>query len=165
MPYFDDWGAKHMLQIHYELTVGRKKAHACAVAIMLVAHRDQIGYTQGSLRWIGISARIRPPRIPRWGDCSSTVEWINWACGLPCPSGNKFRGGWTGSQIKHGKQVTVAARTLCNLLFYGNQGGGVPKHVAYVVGNGRVVSHGSMGGPYLVRYNYRSDINQERNYI
>jgi cell wall-associated NlpC family hydrolase len=128
--------------------------------------RDEIGYTQSSSRWEGIRDRIRPPRIPRWGDCSSTVEWINWVIGAPCPSGNNFQGGYTGTQIKHGKRVAnVSATELCNLVFYSDQGGGVPSHVAYVIGKGRVVSHGSMGGPYLLPYNYRHDINQERNYF
>ncbi len=118
----------------------------------------------------------RGPPIPGsiWGDCSGTVEALYIWNGLPDPAGS---GAWqhypaaavyTGTQAAHGRRVWQPGQSLTNLragdlIFYGGPGGG--SHVAMYIGNGRVFSHGSEGGPYNSSLFYRSDVYEGRRYF
>ena len=60
----------------------------------------------------------------------------------------------------HDKNIKIG-----DLIFYGDQGGGVPKHVAISLGGRRALSHGSEAGPLIVDIDYRSDRRMTRRYI
>jgi hypothetical protein len=67
----------------------------------------------------------------------------------------------TGTLCQHGH--AVASPQPGDLVFYGS---GAPwHHVAVYVGGGRVVSHGSEGGPFLEAMDYRGDRGQIRRYV
>jgi cell wall-associated NlpC family hydrolase len=75
---------------------------------------------------------------------------------LKDPNGLNYNGwGFTGTQIQHGKRISVVQLKPGDLVFYGRHG---ISHVAIYVGNGRVVSHGSESGPLLLSTYYRSDL-------
>ena len=46
-----------------------------------------------------------------------------------------------------------------------SSGPGTGAHVAIVIGKNKIVSHGSEGGPYVLRPDYRADISQVRRYF
>ena len=134
-----------------------------------------IHYSQQANRWEGINEKYNAFRgqQPSHADCSSYTTWILWAVlvnhyGFRRDNVNNadWRSGYTGTQVNHGVRVKHKLNwRRGDLIFYGDQGGGVPKHVAMYVGNGMVVSHGSEGGPYYVPWNYRSDWASTRRYI
>jgi hypothetical protein len=135
------------------------------VAAALLAYHNAGGvhYTQGSRRWDGIKLDRRAVRgqFPAHSDCSSFATWCLWN-GLylrfhirDIVNGHDWKAGYTGTMRDHGKRVGNIPHDLLrgDCVFY-------PGHVAIVVGrkNGvpMVVSHGSEGGPYNCRYNYRN---------
>jgi peptidoglycan hydrolase-like protein with peptidoglycan-binding domain len=139
---------------------GRHKV--VATAFVGYKNRAALHYTQDGRRMEGVRQGIRPPKHPSWEDCSSFATWCYWAAGAPDPNGLRFNGfGYTGTQVQHGK--TTNNPRPGDLVFYG--GGSVPSHVAVYVGNGKVVSHGSEPGPYLLPIDYRSDRSQVRSYL
>jgi hypothetical protein len=154
-------------------------ARRVAVAAALLGYRNagNIHYTQGSKRWQGIADTrySKSGQYPNFADCSAFATWCLWN-GLYVPyrkpdvvNGAGWKAGYTGTMLGHG----VAIRNIANVrwadcVLYGRAGTS-GAHVAILVGkrNGKlmVVSHGSEGGPYLVPYNYRSDIMSIRRYI
>jgi hypothetical protein len=140
----------------------------------MVANKRIVHYTQGSRRWEGISRRMSITRgeYPKYCDCSSNATWMLWDA-MARPYGvrdlvnhTSWRAGYTGSMYQHGKQVYHDKNLkIGDLIFYGNQGGGVPKHVAVYVGGGMVFSHGNERGPFIVRLDYRNDRRMSRRYI
>jgi hypothetical protein len=137
-------------------------------------HRGNVHYTQGSKRWEGINKDLKAHQgeYPRYCDCSSFSTWCLWN-GLDhfhikdIVNGAAWKAGYTGTMLKHGKPVKHKENFLRgDCVIYG---GGVGKHVAIIVGakNGvpMVISHGSEGGPYYVRWDYRSDINVVKRYV
>ena len=139
-------------------------------------HRDEIHYTQGDGRWNGIdNHRIaKQGEFPHQADCSAYVTWCLWN-GLHVPfklkdhvNGLDWKAGWTGTLCEHGKRVShINDVRRGDVVLYGS---GAPfHHTAIIVdrkdGKPIVVSHGSEGGPYLLPYNYRSDVGQIRRYI
>jgi peptidoglycan hydrolase-like protein with peptidoglycan-binding domain len=133
-----------------------------ATAFVGYRHKEALHYTQDARRMEGVRQKIKPPRHPAWEDCSSFATWCYWAAGAPDPNGLGYNGfGYTGTQVQHGK--TTSTPRPGDLVFYG--GGTVPSHVAVYVGNGKVVSHGSEPGPYLLAIDYRSDRSQVRSYL
>lgn len=148
----------------------RKK---CMDAAMVAYHHAGImQYTQGPARWSGINQRRRAymNEYPPAADCSGSTTWILWDATRAeklgdFVNGSYWQNGYTGTQIQHGKRVSRHELLRADLVFYGNQGGGIPEHVAMYIGNGRVFSHGSPGGPRILSIDYRSDINQYRRYI
>jgi peptidoglycan hydrolase-like protein with peptidoglycan-binding domain len=125
-------------------------------------NRDSIHYTQDGRRMEGVRTHLKPPKFPSYEDCSSFATWCYWAAGAPDPNGLGYNGqGYTGTQVQHGK--TTNDLRPGDLVFYG--AGSVPGHVAVYVGNGKVVSHGSENGPYLLAIDYRSDRSQVRSYL
>lgn len=131
-----------------------------------------VHYTQGGKRWNGIrnNRDARLGTFPHWADCSSFVTWCLWnglflKYGKPDDvNGLGWKAGNTATLIQHGRRVDSPVDMLRgDLVFYGH-----PRHVAIMVGrrNGHpmAVSHGSEGGPFYVRYDYRT-VTQVRRYI
>ena len=151
----------------------KARSYARKIAVGSVKHAAAIHYSQMSNRWSGIAQKLNGLKgeYPSHADCSSFTTWILWVVlvnhfGLhpDIVNGQLWREGYTGTQVDKGVRVRHR-RAFGDLIFYGDQGGGVPKHVAMYVGWGMVISHGSEGGPYLCRINYRSDYASTRRYI
>jgi hypothetical protein len=140
----------------------RCRALVVQAAELGLAHAGQVHYRQRSgKRWDGI-ARHRDAALgqfPENADCSSYVTWCLWnglflRYGLPdTVNGQEWRAGYTGTLRVHGKGVDENDILPGDCVFYD------PPHVTIVVstlhGVPMVVSHGSEGGPYHVKYNYR----------
>jgi len=153
-------------------------AHARRVILKdvknMMAHKGSVHYSQNSNRWEGIVHRNTHLHntFPRHCDCSSTTTWMLWdAMARPygvrdLVNGANWNAGYTGTQYSHGKRVKHDSNLkVGDLIFYGDQGGGVPEHVAIYVGGGHVFSHGSERGPYILPLDYRPDRRQSRRYI
>lgn len=140
----------------------------------MVRNKENVHYSQGPRRWEGINKKLTiiEGQYPRFCDCSSTAQWMLWdAMARPygvrdLVSNSNWTAGFTGSQYKNGKAVVHDANLkIGDLIFYGDQGGGVPKHVTTYIGGGKCFSHGSEGGPYILDIDYRSDRRMTRRYI
>lgn len=156
----------------------RTEARGRAVQAALLGFKNalHIHYTQQPSRWEGIAHRkvAREQEYPHNADCSSFVTWCLWN-GLYLPykardtvNGTNWQAGYTGTMLNHGKRVKELANVQrADCVIYGHHPTG--DHTAIVVGrrDGKimVVSHGSEGGPYYVRHDYRGDIMQIRRYI
>lgn len=137
----------------------------------MLAHEPAIHYTQGSQRWEGINHRLRVVKgeYPRHADCSSMTTWLLWNAlthvkGYRIPdvvNGQNWRAGFTGTQRTHGR-VVRGKLLVGDLVHYGPGNG---SHVAIYVGGGKVFSHGSERGPYLLPVHYRRDYSHARRYI
>ena len=149
---------------------------ATRAARLALAHAPEVHYTQdrpdevrrqgGLRRWEGINGHMLASRgrFPRYADCSSFYTWCLWQLlgdGPDVVNGSGWRGGYTGTLLAHGRRADVDVEGAAVL--YGVRGS-TGKHVAYSLGNGQVISHGSEGGPYLLPYNYRSDVMAVRAY-
>jgi hypothetical protein len=141
---------------------------------LMMRHVPEIHYTQGPRRWDGINQHLTvlKGQFPRYADCSSMATWLLWdAMHRPygvrdLVNGVNWTAGYTGTQITRGKRVVHdSSLKVGDLIFYGDQGGGVPKHVAIYIGAGKVFSHGSEAGPFILPLDYRSDRRQSRRYI
>src|SRR5947207_6348351 len=123
-------------------------------------HSASIHYTQGGARWQGIADHrlAKHGRYPNYADCSAFATWCLWN-GLKVTfnvrdvvNGARWQAGYTGTMLNHGKRVR-GARKVGDCVIYGN---GFPgEHVAIYVGGGRVISHGSEAGPFLLPVHYR----------
>jgi len=141
------------------------------------SNRSRVHYTQGSQRWEGINKNFNAMQneYPKYADCSSFATWCLWN-GLFIPfrcrdtvNGAGWKAGYTGTMLKHGKEVVHLSNVLVgDCMLYGKKGT-TGAHVAIAVGkkSGKVmvISHGSEGGPYFVPYDYRSDRIGWRRYI
>jgi len=162
---------------HDRKTLARDRA--VQAAMLGFRNRGAIHYTQGGARWQGIADTrySRQGQFPNQCDCSSFATWCLWnALYVPfrvkdVVNGADWRAGYTGTMLNHG-MVVEKQRDFRrgDLVLYGN--GAPGKHVAIIVGRqgGRsgtpmVVSHGSEGGPYYIRWDYRGDIMNVRRYI
>lgn len=143
-------------------------------ARVMVDNKRYVHYSQQPVRWSGIryGLTITANQYPSVCDCSSTATWMLWdALHRPYDvrdlvNGQDWKGGWTGSMYRRGKAVVHDKNLkIGDLIFYGNQGGGIPEHVAVYVGGGKVFSHGSEGGPYILDLDYRRDRRMSRRYI
>lgn len=166
--YFDSYGVYLLLEEKKTFPVfdPKKKQRLGIVntAIFGYHNRDAIHYTESGLRMYGVRNHIKPPQVTRWEDCSSFATWCYWVAGAPDPNGLGYNGqGFTGTLIQHGTRVTHPSLSPGDLIFFGHQT--IPSHVAIYIGSNRIVSHGSEGGPYLLPWNYRSDIHSMRSYI
>lgn len=153
-------------------------AHARHLIVMsahtMVAHRDEIHYSQNPDRMEGVRNKltITKGQFPKHCDCSSTAYWMLWDA-LARPYGvrdlvahNNWITSYTGSQYKNGKGVVHDSNIkIGDLIFYGTQAGGVPEHVCVSVGGRLVFSHGSEGGPYILDLDYRDDRRMTRRFI
>lgn len=156
----------------------RQAAHARTLikkgTAEMVRRRDYCHYSQGPSRWQGIDKRMTITRkqVPAYSDCSSSSTWLLWDAiartygRRDLVNGQNWRAGYTGTQISRGKRVRHDKNIkVGDLVFYGDQGGGVPKHVAVALGGGKVFSQGSEGGPYILNIDYRPDRVAVRRYI
>lgn len=166
-PFFDDYA----MSLYNGQPVVRKaskeemiRAKIVAAALLAKAHAPLIHYTQTSKRMQGVREKIRLPKFPIWEDCSSMATWTYWAAGAPDPNGRGYDGaGYTGTLALRGRQIAEVMMKPGDLVLYGFA---YPhKHVAIYVGGGKVVSHGSEGGPYLLPTRYRADLAQCRTYL
>lgn len=162
-PHFDAYGRFLIGQVAKRIgRASNVRQRIVAAANVGYEHREAVHYTQSVQRMEGVRERIRPPRYPRREDCSSFATWCYWAASAPDPNGLGYNGfGYTGTQIQCGA-VTREPRPG-DLVFYGR--GSIPSHVAVYVGNGRVISHGSEAGPYLLALDYRRDRHHVRTYL
>lgn len=145
--------------------------HACK---LMLQHPANIHYTQGPDRWEGINKQDHAAhgQYPKHGDCSSTATWILWCALYGGPGGyhlndlvnrQNWQAGYTGTMLQHGRHIKSAPNLkVGDLVIYGP---GTGEHVAVYIGGGYVFSHGSEGGPYKLRWNYRSDVNRFKRYI
>jgi hypothetical protein len=142
------------------------------VALFALNHKRGMNYTENmGLRMWGITHRVYLPYVPKYADCSSFATWCYFACHLPDPNGPRFNynGYGYGATLRaHGK--VVSAPKIGDLVFYCYKAksglrGLLCRHVAVYVGNGKVVSFGQQGGPYLWPVHYRSDIVEYCRYI
>lgn len=164
--YFDEYGAWLMGAIPKRDDPGPDDVRARIVAAMtlLYHHRDEVHYTMSSRRMQGVRFKIRPPKFPVWEDCSSSSTWAYFVAGAPDPNGLGYNGqGYTGTLSQHGRIVPLDKAQPGDLVLYGPAW--PYHHVAVYVGHGRVISHGSEGGPYLLPVDYRSDRAQIRSYL
>lgn len=145
-------------------------------ALLGLHHASELHYTQDARRWEGINQNkiAAKGEFPQHADCSSFATWCLWnALHVPfnlgdSVNGENWRAGFTGTLATHGRLVRDQQHALRgDLVLYGHA---APyDHVAIVVyhSNGKaiVVSNGSEGGPYLLPYDYRSDVAMIRRYI
>jgi hypothetical protein len=158
---------------------GLSDAHAAeARAVILkgvdLLMRDPAGvhYTQGPDRWSAINQKLRiadGKHLTR-GDCSSTGSWLLWnalthvGVSRDLVNATAWRSGFTGTMAVHGKRVVqVEHAKIGDAVLYGP----APtfEHVAVYIGGGRVFSHGSEAGPFLLPIDYRPDRGMIRRYI
>jgi len=150
--------------------IKRIRRRVIRAAVLGVKHADRVHWTQGPRRWDGITNRCRSHRgrFPLWADNSSYVTWCLWDAfgganaGPDVVNGNRWKGGYTGTLKNHGRVVSLANAKPGDLVHYGP---GTGAHVTIVIGKNKVVSHGSEGGPHVLRPDYRSDISQVRRYF
>lgn len=154
------------------------RAHARDLIVLaahtMVKNKRNVHYSQGADRWEGIARKlsITKGQFPTHCDCSSTAQWMLWDA-MARPYGvrdlvslSRWTAGYTGSQYKNGKLVIHDENLkIGDLLFYGDQGGGVPKHVTVSLGGRLCFSHGGEAGPYILDIDYRSDRRMTRRYI
>jgi hypothetical protein len=147
---------------------------AKSAALLGYNHRDLVHYTQSVRRWDGINKDFKAYQgeYPKYADCSAYVTWCLWN-GLDhygvrdVVNAANWQGGYTGTMLEHGKQVQHQENWLVgDAVIYGSPGS-VGRHTAIIVDPdaGLCISHGSEGGPYLVKWNYRSDVLEIRRYI
>jgi putative peptidoglycan binding protein len=159
--YYDGYGIwlirKEAKQVRARAATD-KVNQSVKTAYFLLAHRNETFYTQDPyLRMRAITDKIRPPRVPRWFDCSSACTWFRWVAGLPDPNGRGYDGyGYTGTMLEHGERVSKPQPG--DMTFYRG-----PDHVVIEVGSGMVISNGSSAGPYHLPRGYRP-VYQTRRY-
>ena len=150
----------------------RARDLAVQAAFLGLRHRDAVHYTQSPQRWEGIARNLKSWRgeYPHYADCSSFATWCLWM-GLihygvrDVVNDQRWQAGWTGTMVNHGKQVVHRENVRrADLALYGDPVGR-SGHVAVCIGGGRIISHGSEGGPYLLDIDYRADLRQIRRYI
>ena len=153
----------------------RARERATQAALLGRDNAAKIHYSQKPKRWEGIKNRLnaRRGKFPKNADCSSFVSWclfngleLGFSTG-DVVNGAGWTGGYTGTMRSNGLRVEHEANLLRgDCVHYGD---GETAHVTIVVGKvggvPMVVSHGSEGGPYYTKYNYRSDIKEFRRYI
>lgn len=137
-----------------------------------LARAPSLHYTQGAKRWDGIARRLKAwkGQCPSYADCSAFATWVLWNALdhfhlKDIVNGASWQAGYTGTLLTHGREVKRGwFKKPLDLVIYG-QPGSNGEHVAVYVGGGKVISHGSEGGPYLLPWNYRPDVQSVRRYI
>lgn len=94
--------------------------------------------------------------LPVWEDCSAFFTKCCKFAGFKDPNGFGYNGaGYTGTIAAHGTRLSDISQAKPGAaVLYGSPPG--YEHVAAYIGGGRIVSHGSEGGPYFLPYDYRS---------
>lgn len=149
----------------------RARDLATRAAILGLQHAPSVHYTQGTKRWEGITKHLKAWRgeYPKYADCSAFATWCLWN-GLDhygvrdTVNGQDWKAGYTGTMLKHGKPVAHESNVLRgDLAIYGTAWPG--EHVAFCIGGGLVISHGSEAGPFKLPLHYRSDLLEIRRFI
>jgi hypothetical protein len=159
-PFFDEFA--FLLYVgHVPGGTNRDKTRAAIVANLLwgYAHRGDIHYRMSR----PVDGLHNKHKLPLFTDCSGFVtDCYVWER-LPNPNGDGALM-YTGTLSQHGQFVhSIANAEPADLVIYGHK---YPyDHVAGYIGHGKVISHGSEGGPYLLPIDYRSDRNQIRSYL
>jgi hypothetical protein len=160
MPFFDNYGAWLMGRSQGEgpgLTVRQKVVNEAQWGYN---NRNEIHYEQ-----------VRPMRslnrghkLPQTMDCSEFATVCYRRAEAPDPNARGYDGyGYTGTLSQHGRLVSLSQARPGDLVFYGSAW---PfSHVAVYAGFGKVFSHGSEGGPYLLAVDYRRDRRAIRSYL
>ena len=128
-----------------------------------VQNRNQISYSQ-------VRPYPKSARLPLRTDCSGSATHILFMAGCKNdPNGRNYDGqGYTGTMYQRGTKVSLGAVRPGDLVFYGNQGGGVPSHVIIVIGPGdRAMTFGGWPPQFVNastywRYNLRTDVGARR---
>lgn len=82
---------------------------------------------------------ITGPKYGHRDDCSSWFASVYYSAGLPDPSGQEFKAGWTGTLVEHGTQISKP-EIGCAVIY----GSGSGHHVEMYVGPGsKTIGHGS----------------------
>lgn len=153
----------------HRLEARRIVAHGAG---LMLAHPQAVHYSMGSDRWEGIDRRLLIARgqYPKHSDCSSSSTWLLWNAlahtfGVrDVVNGTAWRAGYTGTIAQHGKLVAHDRNLqVGDLLLYGPAP--IYEHVAVYMGGGKVFSHGSEPGPYLLDMDYRRDRGPSRRFI
>jgi cell wall-associated NlpC family hydrolase len=145
-------------------------------ALLSLHHAAELHYTMGSERWEGITQHLvaQHGHYPKHADCSAFATWCLWN-GLYVPfkvndvvNRDSWNGGYTGTMAQHGLRVQHEGDVIRgDCVLYGPKP--TYEHVAIVVGRHKgklmVVSNGSEPGPFLLPFDYRSDVGQIRRYI
>lgn len=143
-------------------------------ALLGYHNRDLIHYSQRPDRWAGIDQHLRSYKgeFPRTADCSAFATWVLWDATRKWAApdfvnGTRWTSGHTGTMDDHGQLLGKGLRSYLehlrplDLVLYGNEGWRAG-HVAVYVGDGKVVSHGSEPGPFLLPVSYRRDVHSAR---
>jgi hypothetical protein len=140
---------------------------------LLMRDPARVHYTQDAVaRWEGINKhlRIADRECPTHGDCSSTHTWLLWnalthvGVKRDLVNGASWKGGYTGTIASHGKRVSdIRNAKVGDAILYGP--GPTFEHVATYIGGGRVFSHGSERGPFILSVDYRPDRGMIRRHI
>lgn len=150
----------------------RARDLAVRAAFLTLRHAPTVHYTQGPRRWDGINKDLKAYRneYPRFADCSAFATWCLWN-GLDhygvrdTVNGANWKAGYTGTMLSHGKEVKHRSNVLRgDCVLYGPKGSN-GEHTAICVGGGKVISHGSEAGPFLLPIDYRRDVMCIRRYI
>lgn len=139
---------------------------------LLMAAPTLVHYTQGPLRWSAIDRKLRvvDGECLHNGDCSSTATWLLWnalthvGVSKDIVNAQAWKAGYTGTMAAHGKRVVdLRNAKVGDAVLYGP----APtfEHVAVYIGGGRVFSHGSEAGPFILGVDYRRDRGMIRRYI
>lgn len=123
-----------------------------------IKNRAQFTYTEGGSRWHMVESP--PGSLPQFADCSSFVTGLaKWAGAKPPtgdPNGLMFKGGYTGTMLKHCNRIGVSQVRMGDAIIYGP---GTGSHAVFVMerlpGNDFwVASHGHQGDPSRVLHSH-----------
>lgn len=142
---------------HKKVIVLQRRNAGIAAAHLLLVGGSTLAYCQGGER----SYFPTWPRVPPCTDCSGTVIWELYQAGVGPTVGYSGPGspvGWTGTLAVQGRALGPnEALAVGDVVLYPSSSARGPPwgHSALYVGNGNVVSHGSVGVK-LLPYNYRT---------
>lgn len=144
---------------------------ALQAAVVGLHHAAECHYTQDARRWSGINTHrdAAKGQFPPWTDCSAFVTWCYWN-GLYLHGGNHsdringldWKAGYTGTMLQHGRRRSSPIPGCA--IIYGPKGSN-GEHTALYTGGGKVISMGSDPGPFLLNWQYRSDVQAIIEYI
>lgn len=152
----------------------RARRYVKKAALEGLKRKGRMEYTWSPRRWDGIDHKRNGLKgeAPLSADCSAFATWCLWTVlvhhfGLTkdIVNGQSWKEGYTGTLTNHGRKIENRRNwRRGDLILYGDPYG-PSGHVAVYIGLGMVVSFGGQGGPYLLKWDYRSDYHSTRRYI